>query len=296
MLKVIDCSGLISFQDLGRRGYQNVGVPVSEAMDWFAHQVANQLVGNSQNSPVLEIGLGEITFQALHDCVLAVTGAGYEIQNYVWTFPLWNSFYVRAGWIVQIKKINGGNWAYVAIAGGFDIPQILGSSSSYIRAGIGTEIHVGHVLQSGKPSTELTKLAARDFPVQKFMQYSQTPTIDVIAGPQRERFGDTFFENEYTLSKSFDRMGYRLEGREIESNDKTELISEGMTMGSIQITNQGQPIVMMADSPTTGGYPKIANVIKADLPLLAQCEAGNSKIRFREVSVDEAKEKYKAIL
>jgi biotin-dependent carboxylase-like uncharacterized protein len=296
MLKVIDSSGLISFQDLGRKGFQSFGVPVSGAMDWFAHQTANQLVGNSQNSPVLEIGLGEITFQAKQDCVLAVTGAGYEIQNYVWTFPLWTSFYVRVGWVVQIKKTSGGNWAYLASAGGFDVPPVLGSSSRYLRGGLGNAIQAGDILQNGKPSTELTKLAARDFPVQKFIQYSQTPTIDVIAGPQRERFGNTFFENEYTLSQSFDRIGYRLEGKEIEANDKSELISEGMMMGSIQITNQGQPIVMMADSPTTGGYPKIANVIKADLPLLAQCESGKSKIRFQEVSVEQAQEKYRVLM
>jgi biotin-dependent carboxylase-like uncharacterized protein len=296
MLKVIDSSGLISFQDLGRKGFQSFGVPVSGAMDWFAYQVANELVGNSKNVATLEIGLGKITLHALRDTTLTVTGAGFEIQNYVWTFPLWTSFYVRAGWHVQIKKTSGGNWAYLAIAGGFDVPQVLGSSSSYLRGGIGSAIQVGDILQSGKPSTELTKLAARDFPVQKYMTYSQTPTIDVIAGPQRERFDNTFFENEYILSKSFDRMGYRLEGKEIESNDKSELISEGMTMGSIQITNQGQPIVMMADSPTTGGYPKIANVIRADLPLLAQCEAGNSKIRFQEVSVEEAQEKYRVMM
>ncbi|MBL8099198.1 MAG: biotin-dependent carboxyltransferase [Anaerolineales bacterium] len=296
MLKVIDFSGLISFQDLGRKGFQSFGVPVSGAMDWFAQRVANELVGNSKDATVIEIGLGDITFRAKRDCVLAVTGAGFEVQNYVWTFPLWTSFYVRAGWHVQIKKISGGNWAYLAIAGGFDVPQVLGSSSSYSRAGIGSPIHVGDVLQNGKPNGELTKLAARDFPVQKFIQYSQTPTIDVIAGPQRERFDNTFFENEYTLSKSFDRMGYRLEGKEIESNYKSELISEGMTMGSIQITNQGQPIVMMADSPTTGGYPKIANVIRADLPLLAQCESRTSKIQFREISVNEAQDKYRRMM
>ncbi|MFN3490904.1 MAG: biotin-dependent carboxyltransferase family protein, partial [Anaerolineales bacterium] len=233
--------------------------------------------------------------RARRDCVLAATGAGFEVQNYLWTFPLWTSFYVRAGWIVQIKKTGGGNWAYLAIAGGFNVPKVLGSSSTYIRGGLGNSIQVGDILEIGKPSTELTKLAARDFPVQKFMQYSQTPTIEVVSGPQRERFDNTFFENEYTLSSSFDRMGYRLEGKAIESSDKTELISEGMTMGSIQITNHGQPIVMMADSPTTGGYPKIANVIRADLPLLAQCEARTSKIRFREVSVEEAREKLKQI-
>jgi len=296
MLEVIDVSGIATFQDSGRKGYQSFGVPVSGSMDWFAYQVANQLVGNSQNSPILEIGLSDATFRAKRDCVLAVTGAGFEVQNYLWTFPLWTSFYVRAGWIVQIKKTSGGNWAYVAIAGGFDVPKVLGSSSTYIRGGLGNAIQVGDILQTGSSSTELTKLAARDFPVQKYMQYSQTPMIEVISGTQRDRFDNIFFENEYTLSKSFDRMGYRLEGKVIESFDKTELISEGMTMGSIQITNHGQPIVMMADSPTTGGYPKIANVIRTDLPLLAQCEAGTSKIRFKEVGVEVAQEKYKRMM
>lgn len=296
MIEVIEISGIATFQDSGRRGYQSFGVPVSGAMDWFAYQVANQLVGNSKDATVIEIGLGEATFRAKRDCVLAVTGAGFEVQNYLWTFPLWTSFYVRAGWVVQIKKTSGGNWTYLAVAGGFDVPKVLGSSSSYIRGGIGSAIQVGDILQSGKPSTELTKIAARDFPVQKFMSYSQTPTVEVISGPQRERFDNTLFENEYTLSKSFDRMGYRLEGIEIESSDKTELISEGMTMGSIQITNQGQPIVMMADSPTTGGYPKIGNVIKADLPLLAQCEASNSKIQFKEVTEEAAQEKYRYMM
>ena len=293
MLEVIEVLGMATFQDSGRRGYQSFGVPVSGAMDWFAYQVANQLVGNSKDSTVVEIGLGEATFRAKQDCVLAVTGAGFEVQNYLWTFPLWTSFYVRAGWIMQIKKISGGNWAYLAIAGGFDVPKVLGSSSTYIRGGLGSAIQAGDILQSGKPSAELTKLAARDFPFPKFMQYSQTPIVEVISGPQRERFDNTFFENEYMLSKSFDRMGYRLEGKAVETLDKSELISEGMTMGSIQISSGGQPIVMMADSPTTGGYPKIANVIRADLPLLAQCEAGKSRIRFKETSVEEAQEKYK---
>jgi antagonist of KipI len=291
MLEVIDISGIATFQDSGRRGYASFGVPLSGAMDWFACQVANQLVWNSQNSVVIEIGLGEATFRAKRDCVLAVTGAGFEVQNYVWTFPLWTSFYVRAGWVVQVKKTKGGNWAYLSIAGGFDVPKILGSSSTYIRGGLGKRIQAGDILQSGTPSAELTKLAARDFPVQKFMAYSQTPMIEVISGPQRERFNKTFFESEYTLSSSFDRMGYRLEGKLVESFDKAELISEGMTMGSIQISTSGQPIVMMADSPTTGGYPKIANVIRADLPLLAQCEAANSRIRFKEVDVELAREK-----
>ncbi len=295
MLEALEILGSATFQDVGRKGFQRFGVPVSGAMDWFAYQIANQLAGNSKNAPVLEIGLGDITFRAKRDCVLAATGAGFEVQNYVWTFPLWTSFYVRAGWVVQIKKTSGGNWAYLAIAGGFASANILGSSSTYIRGGLGRAIQAGDVLPSGTPKGELMKLAARDFSARSFVPYSQTPTIEAVAGPQRERFDNIFFESEYTVSKLFDRMGYRLEGQEVLSYDRSELISEGMTMGSIQITNDGQPIVMMADSPTAGGYPKIAHVITAHLPVLAQCEAGKSKIKFREVSVEEAREKLKEI-
>lgn len=293
MLEVIDASGLITFQDSGRRGFQRFGVPVSGAMDWFAQRVANQLVGNSLDESVIEIGLGEATFRVHKDCVIAVTGAGYEVQNYLWTFPLWTSFYVRAGWVVQVKKIQGGNWSYLAVAGGFEVESILNSSSTYLHGNLGEAIRTGMKLNIRKSTGDLNKLVARNFPLKNIPAYSQTPTLDVIAGTQRERFDNTFFENEYTLSSSFDRMGYRLAGKAIESSDKSELISEGMTMGSVQIPANGQPIVMMADSPTTGGYPKIANVIRADLPLLAQCESGVSKIRFRETTVEIAQEKYK---
>ncbi len=295
MLEVLDVSGLVTFQDSGRRGSQSYGVPVSGPMDWFAHRAANSLLRNSSDAVTIEIGLGEVTFHALRDTTLAVTGAGFEVANYVWTFPLWTSFYVRAGWYVHVKKISGGNWAYLAIAGGFGAQSMLGSKSTYLRGGLGSAIRAGDILQAGKPAGELIKLAARDFPLEKYMNYSQSPVIEVIAGPQQERFTEggiqTFYGSEYTLSKSFDRMGYRLEGNNISHSGSADLISEGMTMGSIQVPANGQPIVMMADSPTTGGYPKIANVIRADLPLLAQCEAGSSKIQFRETTVEEAQGK-----
>lgn len=297
MLEILDVSGLVTLQDSGRCGWQSYGVPISGPMDWFAHHAANSLLNNPANAVTLEIGLGEIAFRALRDCVLCLTGAGYEVQNYIWTFPLWTSFYVRAGWRVQVKKISGGNWAYLAIAGGFETSSILGSKSTYLRGGLGSAIRAGDILQTGKPAIELAKLAARDFPFEKFMKYSQSPEIEVIPGPQRDWFTEegiqTFYGSEYTLSQSFDRMGYRLElapgtAKGITKVIEKELISEGMTMGSIQIPANGLPIVMMADSPTTGGYPKIANVTRAGLPLLAQCEAGVSKIRFREITVEDS--------
>ena len=289
MLEVIDVSGLVTFQDSGRHGFASYGVPTSGPMDWFAYQAANSLVGNSASSTVIEIGLGEAVFRAKRNCVLAVTGAGYEVLNYVWTFPLWTSFFVRAGWYVHVKKKSGGNWTYLASAGGFESDPILGSSSAYLRGGLGNAIHAGDLLQTGKPSRELLKLAAQNFPVEKYMAYTQTPVIEVIGGPQKERFTEegyrTFLNSEYTLSTSFDRMGYRLDGNPIHHSAGADL----------QVPANGQPIIMMADSPTTGGYPKIASVVKTSLPLLAQCEAGVSKIRFKETTVEEAQGKYRRL-
>ena len=200
---------------------------------------------------------------------------------------------------MRINKTGSGNWAYIAIAGGFNAPQVMGARSAYLRGGIGAALRAGDVLQAGKPAKELLKLAARDFPANKYIQYSQTPTIEVIPAPQADWFTEegirAFYESEYTLSPSFDRMGYRLEGQAIKQSVTKELISEGMMMGSIQIPANGQPIVMMADAPTTGGYPKIANVTRASQPLLAQCEAGASRIRFRESTVAAAQEKYEKL-
>jgi len=299
MLEVLEASGLVTFQDSGRRGWQSFGVPVSGPMDWFAHQAANALIGNPLSATAIEIGLGEAVFRAKQNCVLAVTGAGYEVSNYLWTFPLWTSFFVRAGWRVHIKKKSGGNWAYLSAAGGFETDTILGSHSTYLRGRLGNAIRTGDVLNIGKPSNELGKLAAQDFPVEKYMAYSQYPVIEVIAGPQKERFTDedfqTFLNSEYGLSTSFDRMGYRLEGKPISHNAGADLISEGMAPGSVQVPANGQPIVMMADAPTTGGYPKIANVIRADMPLLAQSEAGVSKIRFKETTIEQAQEKFRRL-
>ena len=306
MLEILEVSGIATLQDSGRRGFNKFGVPASGAMDWFAYQAANSLLNNPLNSAVIELGLGEITLRALRNTTISITGAGYEVENYIWTFPLWTTFYVRAGWTVRVKKTNGGNWAYIAIAGGFDSPIIMNSRSAYLRGGIGSALKAGDVLHSFAPTADPLKLAARDFPADKFMPYSQTPTLEVIPAPQADWFTPkgirTFYESEYTLSPSFDRMGYRLQmlpspssAKGIEKAITKELISEGMTMGSIQVPADGQPIVMMADAPTVSGYPKIANVTRSSLPLLAQCEAGISKIHFRETTIKAAQEKYSTL-
>ena len=303
-LEVVDVSGLATIQDSGRIGWRKFGVPSSGPMDAFAFQAANALVGNSPNYAAIEIGLGDITLRALRDCVVSITGVGYSVSIYIWDFPLWSSYYVRAGWTIRLNKLDSGMWAYLAISGGIQTQQILGSQSTYLRGHFGgldgRQLQVGDVLRSQSPSHSLHELAARTLPESARPIYSDNPVVDFIMGPQEKYFTEasiaTFMSQEYIVSTTSDRMGYRLEGTALKHRSKAELISEGMTIGAIQVPSNGQPIIMMADSPTTGGYPKIGTVASADLPLLAQCVPGRSKIRFRETTVAKAQKKYRVLM
>ena len=303
-LEVIEVTGLATIQDSGRTGWRRFGVPSSGPMDAFAFRAANALAGNTPNAAVIEIGLGDITFRALHDCVIAVAGVGYALSIYIWDFPLWSSYYVRSGWTVRLNKLVSGMWAYLAISGGVHTQPILGSRATYLRGHLGgldgRQLQTGDILRSGPPSRSLYELAARTLPEDACPVYNDNPTVDVILGPQEKYFTHesiaTFMSHEYSVSATSDRMGYRLAGSALKHRSKAELISEGMTMGAIQVPSNGQPIVMMADCPTTGGYPKIATVASADLPLLAQCVPNKSRIRFRETTVTKAQKKYRILM
>ena len=304
MLKVIEASGLATIQDLGRRGWRRFGVPLSGPMDAFALQAANLLVGNSLEAAAIEIGGGEIELQADQDCVIAATGAGYSLSVYTWEFPLWDSCFVRAGWTIRLKKNSIGMWAYLAIAGGFEVKPVLDSCSTYLRGHFGGMdgrlLQSGDQLRIGKPKLSLSELSARTLIQDARPAYDESPTVDVILGPQNESFADgsieTFLSSSYRVSTTSDRMGYRLEGAPLTHLHGADLISEGMTIGSIQVPADGQPIVMMADCATTGGYPKIASVIRADLSLLAQCTPGKDSTRFRKTSIEAAQEKYRTMM
>lgn len=303
-LEVLEVNGLATIQDSGRIGWRKFGVPTSGAMDAFAFRAANLLAGNDSNCAAIEIGLGDITFRALHDCVISVAGVGFGLSIYIWDFPLWSSYYVRGGWGIRLNKLDSGMWVYLSIAGGVQTLPILGSSSTYLRGPFGgldgRQLQAGDALHSGTPSRPLNDLAARTLPEEARPLYSDNPILDVILGPQENYFTkesiETFFASEYTVSNTSDRMGFRLEGTPLTHRNKTELISEGMMMGAIQVPSSGQPIIMMADSPTTGGYPKIGTIASADLPLLAQCVPGKSGIRFRKTTVAKAQKKYRELM
>lgn len=303
-LEVIEVNGLATLQDPGRVGWRKFGVPTSGAMDSFAFRAANLLAGNDSNCAVVEIGLGDVALRALHDCIISVAGVGYGLSIYIWDFPLWSSYYVRGGWTIRLDKLDFGMWAYLAISGGVQTPPMLDSRSTYLRGPFGgldgRQLQVGDVLRSGTPSHPLNELAARTLPEDARPVYSHHPTLDVIMGPQENYFTDesiaAFLSQEYAVSHTSDRMGYRLEGAVLSHRGKTELISEGMAMGAVQVPSSGQPIVMMADSPTTGGYPKIGTVVNADLPLLVQCMPNKSKVRFRKTTVAKAQKKYRELM
>ena len=195
-------------------------------------------------------------------------------------------------------------WAYLTVAGGIRATPTLGSVSTNLRGRFGglngRQLQSGDVLKSGEPSRPLMELAARTLPESVRPAYSDDPVIDVIMGPQEKYFTEesiaTFLSQEYTVNHMSDRMGYRLEGPVLKRSNSSELISEGMTMGAIQVPSNGQPIIMMADSPTTGGYLKIGSVASADLPLLAQCVPNKSKIKFRKTTVAGAQSKFKELM
>ena len=196
---------IATIQDLGRRGWRRFGVPLSGPMDAFAFRAANLLVGNSFDATVIEIGGGEIELRAHQDCVIAAAGVGYSLSVYTWEFSLWNSCFVRAGWIIRLKKNGFGMWAYLAVAGGFDIAPILSSHSTYLRGHFGGMngrlLKSGDLFKVGPVKLPFMDLSALTLIGDARPAYAELPTVEVILGPQKEYFTDdsieTFLSSSY---------------------------------------------------------------------------------------------------
>lgn len=303
-LKIVDAGPLATIQDLGRFGYGRFGVPASGAMDSFALRAANLLVSNDPNAAGIEVGVGDAALTATEDCVVAAAGAGYDVWVHGHPMPLWMSILLRRGWTLELRKRPGGCWAYLAAAGGIRCPPALGSRATYVRGNLGglngRALRGGDALPVGEPSASLWKLAGREIPESNCPVYGESTVVEVICGPQSDRFTEdgrrTFFSSEYVVGAASDRMGYRLQGAAIEHRGGADIVSDGMVMGSVQVPAGGEPMVMMADGPTTGGYPKIAAVVSADLPVMAQCAPGAGRVRFRETTVEAAQQRYRAMM
>ncbi len=208
---------------------------------------------------------------------------------------------MRSGWTVRISQSGFGMWSYLALAGGIEVRPVLGSRSTYLRGHFGgfdgRLLQAGDILRRGRLRPALMERAACTLAEEARPVYHASPTVEVIPGPQAERFGpecmQTFLSNPYKVSHSSDRMGYRFEGPRLSLPGGADLTSEGLVAGAVQVPADGLPIVMMADCATAGGYPKIASVISADLPLLAQCTPGRDEVRFRSTTIEAAQEKYR---
>lgn len=292
---------LLTVQDRGRVQYQRFGLPESGPMDGWAHRAANRLAGNLPGAACLEIGFSSATFLADRDSMLAVAGAGFNLTLNGRPLPLWMSFHVKAGDRIALLKTTGGNWAYLAVAGGVTTPSWMGSRSVYPRGGVGASMAIGERIPAGGPERGSYFLPIRSLPLEARPQYKADElTLRAIPGPHQHRFTaealDQFTRDSYLLSARSDRMGYRLCGGPLEHRNGADLISQGMVAGEIQVPGDGQPIVMMPDHPTTGGYTCIGTVIRADLPLLVQAQPERTIIHFEWTDVDTAQSVYRQML
>jgi antagonist of KipI len=289
-----------TMQDLGRKGFQHIGVSPSGVMDEFAHRIANILVGNDENCATLEMTLTGATLKFNEASYIAVTGAefsptidGVKVDN-------WRRIKIEKGSILQFSKRKEGCRAYLAISGGFKGENWLGSSSTSLQVKLGG--HSGRSLQKNdllvvndsQETIFVGETAKWKVSPHVYHFYKEPHKISVIKGRQYEKFSKEslkhFFESSYVVSSNSNRMGYRLEGEPLARVHETPLISEGVCNGTVQVPPDGQPIILMAERQTIGGYSKIAQVASTDLPKLAQCIPGD-KLSFQLVSLEEAQNK-----
>ena len=275
-----------TIQDSGRVGYRHFGVPVSGALDRVSLVLANALVGNRPDAAALELRLVGPKLRALATVRVALAHAEAVIERHDdsrISLPPWHTATLTAGERLNIHRVHGGA-GYLAVAGGFATPLVLGSRSTYLRAGWGCALSEGMMLPvgDGDATGPERHLGPPHFPA---------GPIRVIPGPQRERFTATAWETlcsvPFTVTDQADRMGLRLAGPTLTHRGGADIVSDGVAPGVIQVPGDGQPIVLLADAQTVGGYAKIATVITADLPRLGRLLPG-ATVRFAAVDLAAA--------
>lgn len=282
-VEVVRAGMLTTVQDLGRRGHRASGVPLGGAADSFAARLVNALVGNPEDAAVLEFTLTGPELKFARDTVIALGGAKFG------KFPLWQPMHAPAGATLKLGPVRRGCRGYLAIAGGFAVPPVLGSRSTYLRAELGG--FEGRALRDGDrlPVSEVTRDVGGHWHIDERVlpAYGPTPEVRVVRGAQMAEFGRGLFDGEFKVTPQSDRMGLRLHGPALTRSVSDDLLSTAVVPGTIQVPPDGQPIVLLADAQTIGGYPQAAHVISVDLPLLAQLRPGDA-VRFREITLGEA--------
>lgn len=286
-MKILDASALASIQDSGRLGYRSMGVGRNGVMDSWSLQAGNALIKNKLNEPAIEIALGNLTIQFEEDVSFCLTGALYEAYLDDKRIPCYWRINAKAKQILKLVRPLQGMYTYLCVHGGFNIEPVLQSTSTNTKAGFGG--FEGRYLKAGDM---INVKKASSLPVIGVARLAPTKTIRVIKSSEYECFTaasqEAFETQAWKLQTNSNRMGYRLTGESaLEFIEPVEMSSHGVDIGMIQVPPQGQPIVLMADGQTTGGYPKIATVINADIGLMAQIRFGKA-CQFTVVDLEQA--------
>ncbi|MFK9094606.1 biotin-dependent carboxyltransferase family protein [Bacillus salipaludis] len=297
---VIKPGFLTTVQDLGRRHYRIFGVSVSGVMDSVSFRLANILVGNDLNEAALEVTLVGPRLQFNASSVIAITGADLTPLLNGQPIQMWKALKVQKGDELHFGGCQYGARSYIAFAGGVQVPMVMGSRSTYVRGeygGIdGRPLKAGDEIPIGTSRFQFSQLHGRRIRPTDLPEFERERPIQFILGPDHQEFTEqsieTFIHSPYIVTNDSDRMGYRLQGAQLEHINGADIISDFITIGTIQVPGSGQPIVHMADCGTSGGYTKLGVVIGADIPYLAQRKPGD-RICFEPVEIEEAQEKWK---
>ncbi len=281
-IQVLRAGMYTTVQDIGRSTCRSAGVAVGGAVDAFALRLANLLVGNPETAAGLEFTLvgPELTF--LHDTLIAAGGADFGV-------PRWRPLRITAGTRLNFGPVAKGCRGYIAVAGGIAVAAVLGSRGTHVRAGFGG--FEGRPLRDGDliPVPDIVPRVSGHWRIDERILpgYSNAPELRVVAGAQRSEFSAELSGLDFKVSPHSDRMGLRLAGPVLQRDTRDDLLSSAVAPGTIQVPPDGQPIVLLADAQTIGGYPQIAHVISVDMPILGQLRPGDT-VRFREVALAEA--------
>jgi biotin-dependent carboxylase-like uncharacterized protein len=290
-LRIEASTALCQLQDAGRFGVRHLGVTQGGALDWVAMSWANWLLGNPLGAPVIEVALGGFSVVAEQDCVLALAGADLDARVDDQPLAPWRSFALAKGQRLTLKQPKQGVRAYLAAPGGFQAEAVLGSCATVVREALGGIDGRGDALGKGQVLAFAGSAPAlREVPEALRPVYSAKPVLDLVMGAQIGDFSGTSlfeaFNSDWTLDSRADRMGIRLLGPQLVYQGAA-MISEGIPLGAVQVPPDGQPIVLLNDRQTIGGYPRLGALTPLALAQLAQCMPGEA-VRFRAVVQEEA--------
>jgi len=291
MIRILDAGPQTTVQDLGRTGQMRYGIPPSGPVDRFAFVLANRLVGNADTAAALECTLIGPRFEITDAGAIAITGAEMPVTVNGRSAAGWSTIAVKAGDVVKLGPARTGVRSYVGVAGGLDVPLVLGSRSTYLRGRVGGV--EGRALRKGDELRLFPSgpVKPRHVEPRAIPDYTGEPTVRAVLGPQADRFTaeglEALFGGRYEVLPQSDRMGSRLRGPRIAHARGHDIVSDGIALGSIQVPGDGQPIVLLVDRQSTGGYTKAATICSFDIWRVGQARPGQS-LRFHQIGVDEA--------